>query len=110
MDQALVFETSLMRVRVLPSALFEYGSVAQIDQSACLRNRRSLVRVQPESLRFVGLAGYDSGLVNRRRWFESSTKLWGGAEERRLSQKHFPFAIFHLSLICDLVMLTKNGK
>ena len=24
---------------------------------------------------FVGLAGHDSGLVNRQRWFESSTKL-----------------------------------
>jgi hypothetical protein len=40
-----------MRVRVLPSALFEHGPVAQMDESACLRNRRSQVRVLPGSLR-----------------------------------------------------------
>ena len=40
-----------MRVRVLPSALFEYGPVAQMDESACLRNRRSQVQVLPGSLR-----------------------------------------------------------
>src|SRR6185369_10314743 len=94
------FRNKSMRVRVLPSALFEYGSVAQMDQSACLRNRRPLVRVQPESLRFVGLGGYDSGLVNRRRWFESSTKLWevqeGSGFGVRCSESRVPGSEFSL--------------
>src|SRR6185295_11373556 len=86
----------------LPSALFEYGPVAQMDQSACLRNRRSQVQVLPGSLGEFRIADcgfripcfqdspsirdlysrmlrwsswYDSGPVNRQRWFESSTKL-----------------------------------
>ena len=47
-----------MRVRVLPSALFEYGPVAQLDQSACLRNRRSQVQVLPGSLGEVWIADF----------------------------------------------------
>ncbi len=49
-----------MRVRVLPSALFEYGPVAQLDQSACLRNRRSQVQVLPGSLGEFWIAIADS--------------------------------------------------
>jgi hypothetical protein len=68
-----------MRVRVLPSALFENGSVAQMDQER-LSTKQEVVGSSPTGVtRFVGLNGYDSGLVNRRRWFESSTKLWRGS-------------------------------
>lgn len=39
MDLGACLRNKSMRVRVLPSALFEYGPVAQMDESACLRNQ-----------------------------------------------------------------------
>ena len=55
---------------------FEYDSVAQMEPE----RRSTKAKAASSSLagvteRFVGLVGYDSGPVNRQRWFESSTKL-----------------------------------
>jgi hypothetical protein len=56
---------------------------------ACLRNKSMRVRVLPSALFenrccFVGLEGNDSGLVNRQRWFDSSTKLFWESSESSL--------------------------
>src|SRR6185295_14703968 len=57
-DLGACLRNKSMRVRVLPSALFEHGPVAQMDESACLRNRRSQVRVLPGSLKEFWIADY----------------------------------------------------
>ena len=76
MDQALVFGTSPCGFESCRPR-FEYGSVAQMDRE----RRPPKAKAASSSLAgvtcFVGLAGYDSGPVNRKRWFESSTKLFG---------------------------------
>jgi hypothetical protein len=75
MDLGACLRNKSMRVRVLPSALFEYDSVAQMEPE----RRSTKAKVASSSLAgvtcFVGLVGYDSGPVNRQRRFESGTEL-----------------------------------
>jgi hypothetical protein len=67
-----------MRVRVLPSALFEFRSCDELLVSRVSQrpSRKRMNFVAGVCLLLRWSSWYDSGLVNRRRWFESSTKLW----------------------------------
>lgn len=66
-----------MRVRVLPSALEVrlHSSVEQERHATNVEGAGSNPAGVTNVLGFVGLVGHDSGLVNRQRWFESGTKL-----------------------------------
>jgi hypothetical protein len=60
---------------------------------------------------FVGLAGYDSGPVNRQRWFESSTKLsprWSSGYDFGLPNRRREFDS-HTRLI-DSCPISQDGK
>ena len=84
MDLGTCLRNKSMRVRVLPSVLFERlrssdGTRASLYESEGreFESRRSLC--------FVGLVGYDSGPVNRQRRFESGTELSGMGLELTVS-------------------------
>ena len=76
MDRALVFGTSLCGFESCRPR-FDFFRLCSSDGT-----RASLYESEGHEFEsrqshkcFVGLAGYDTGLVNRQRWFESSTKL-----------------------------------
>jgi hypothetical protein len=70
------FRNKSMRVRVLPSVLLIFRLCSSDGTRASLYESEGREFESRRSHKcFVGLAGYNTGLVNRQRWFESSTKL-----------------------------------
>ena len=73
MELGACLRNKSMRVRVLPSALFEYGSS---DGSERLSTKQEVAGSSPAWVTMLRWSsGLYSGPVNRQRWFDSSTKL-----------------------------------